>query len=797
MKPKKAFTLVEVILAVALLGVVVVVYLNGIGQGFLLMRSGVDYTISTFDAQKEMEELVVESKSNFEASPENKDFTVNVFSGANEVTVDLKTVVTTNTKNPIYTAFVTSYKLPEALAPSVAKFDVGVYTQGTMTPAFPWFEDPIELRGECSFSAVPVIYQNRNRWYISNDAEAEPAFPSGYLVYFEELKDMPGVLASGKTLVKNSALEPLEAAHFYYFESRPFTAEGKIATFINEDRILVLNRNGSALWQSFIEDVYFNRENILKTDTDVDVMQNTDWPTLDLGWKETEDPEGAMVATRIPASLRGKSIKADVNFEIDKKALAEYNSLLGTGISFVNAENSGYMFTFDVIENKVMLNKLNKGRYDGTTPLKEIDLLTDPAFEKLRTTVDGVKTFYWTKSLNSTLSYRPASSSMDFQLHFLNEAGEIVSSDIVSVDLGTSPITPEFIGFKSYSELPYKPDSRYEITDKYQRNYAAHFYNLSLTQASAEPEEDEIVNLILNNNIFVYGSDLYFKGNEIIGNESAIFISNKEGALENSNFNYGAKINVSNIYVQGRINTNNGSVLWGSEEFPGQIHVDNDVNFGSGDRHIYGDMYINGDFRIGHAIIHGKVYVDGDFGLGEDIGRNYFDFLSMEGHVYYTGKLIEFPKKAFSTAHPDFPATKVTYVPPVVIPKLTMPTYQEDKWYQDRGYITDKNTILSDDLKLFVDGYSGSSDSSKLAPKNVIIVAKTGDIEIINMWKDDAMTGILFAPNGKVTFSGGRFEGLVIAKNGFFVPSGGSYVKFLPAIDFTTKINMPFRAPVK
>ena len=40
------------------------------------------------------------------------------------------------------------------------------------------------------------------------------------------------------------------------------------------------------------------------------------------------------------------------------------------------------------------------------------------------------------------------------------------------------------------------------------------------------------------------------------------------------------------------------------------------------------------------------------------------------------------------------------------------------------------------------------------------------------------MTGVLFAPNGKVTFNGASFEGLVIAKDGFYVTSGGTTVTF-------------------
>ncbi|WP_421908846.1 hypothetical protein [Methanolacinia petrolearia] len=37
---------------------------------------------------------------------------------------------------------------------------------------------------------------------------------------------------------------------------------------------------------------------------------------------------------------------------------------------------------------------------------------------------------------------------------------------------------------------------------------------------------------------------------------------------------------------------------------------------------------------------------------------------------------------------------------------------------------------------------------------------------------------MLFAPNGRVTFNGDHFEGVVIAKDGFYVTSGGTDVEF-------------------
>jgi hypothetical protein len=51
------------------------------------------------------------------------------------------------------------------------------------------------------------------------------------------------------------------------------------------------------------------------------------------------------------------------------------------------------------------------------------------------------------------------------------------------------------------------------------------------------------------------------------------------------------------------------------------------------------------------------------------------------------------------------------------------------------------------------------------------------------------VTGVLFAPNGKVTFNGGFFEGVVIARDGFFVTSGGTQVTFRNIAEYFSDPN--------
>jgi hypothetical protein len=57
------------------------------------------------------------------------------------------------------------------------------------------------------------------------------------------------------------------------------------------------------------------------------------------------------------------------------------------------------------------------------------------------------------------------------------------------------------------------------------------------------------------------------------------------------------------------------------------------------------------------------------------------------------------------------------------------------------------------------------------------------------------MTGVLFAPNGKVNFNGASFDGLVIARDGFYVTSGGSTINFKSIKEFIpNKEDFPLQA---
>ncbi|MFD2706172.1 hypothetical protein [Salibacterium lacus] len=268
------------------------------------------------------------------------------------------------------------------------------------------------------------------------------------------------------------------------------------------------------------------------------------------------------------------------------------------------------------------------------------------------------------------------------------------------------------------------------------------------------------------NELFIFGSSFTFRGNNVYGDGSSVFIRDP---LETSDLNGGAFTGVSNIYIDDSVKLDGGSAGLGSASEPGQIHVNGDLELWGGSRNIYGDVYVNGDFRLKDARIHGNVYVNGDVELG------YKPSFNENSSVFYTGDL-EAPKHYPNEILDRM--KKLTSVPEVDIPDAAVPEPQRDQWYANHGYnqnVQPENMKLyggdiriesyyDDNLGRYVDTYS-----------NAVIVSK-GDITISSGGL--SFSGFLYAPNGEVTFNGGSFEGTVITRDGFHVTSGGTNVTF-------------------
>ena len=169
--------------------------------------------------------------------------------------------------------------------------------------------------------------------------------------------------------------------------------------------------------------------------------------------------------------------------------------------------------------------------------------------------------------------------------------------------------------------------------------------------------------------------------------------------IETSNLNGGSLLNITNMYFNGPVKIDNGSASFGSKNKPGHIYVNGDLDFWSGTRNVYGDLRINGKFRLKDAIIHGDVYVNGDLELGwtPQIKKN----------IYYTGNLIAPSNYNQSILNK---IVKVNSVDSFIIPMVDF-DLKEDRWYKNNGYVVKGNEtgIIPQNAKILVDNYKNTN----------------------------------------------------------------------------------------
>lgn len=280
-----------------------------------------------------------------------------------------------------------------------------------------------------------------------------------------------------------------------------------------------------------------------------------------------------------------------------------------------------------------------------------------------------------------------------------------------------------------------------------------------------EKPKTDFYTYLKNNNVFVYGSQFNFQGDKAIGPDATMVV---KGDLIGSQLNGGAFNNVSNIYFDGDVNIDGGSAGLGSSKQPGTIYVNGDLTLWNGSRDIYGDVYVNGNFTLKDANIHGNIYVNGDVELGNT------PTIKDDVRIYYSGTLSH-PKHGYpqsilaKTVHQsEVPITMKSFV--------NIPQVKPNQWFIDNGFT---KKIMPENMKLYDDDINIKSYYDNTLGKNVdtfnnAIIVSNGDITIKS--RDLKMTGVLIAPNGKVTFEGKSFEGLVVARDGFYVTSGGTII---------------------
>ncbi len=240
-----------------------------------------------------------------------------------------------------------------------------------------------------------------------------------------------------------------------------------------------------------------------------------------------------------------------------------------------------------------------------------------------------------------------------------------------------------------------------------------------------------------------------FYGSELVTQAAgAVRVSGLGVAIMRDGASYtgNTRIEVAYIYAGDDV-TLSGTSRLGSSTEPTLVYVDGNVTLG-GSSAIYGDLYLTGTFSGDLSRVFGTVY----FGFDEDDLPDFVRFAREDS----------------------------------LRPALRAP----DQWYYDRGYSA--NPAWGNGMRVFTrDDYTSANDRPSAA--NVVIVS-AGDITL-NMGGAPGilLSGIVFAPSGKVTLNGKGFAGTVIARDGLFTTQGNTDVTFQ---DMSTFLDSPDDYPL-
>ncbi len=288
------------------------------------------------------------------------------------------------------------------------------------------------------------------------------------------------------------------------------------------------------------------------------------------------------------------------------------------------------------------------------------------------------------------------------------------------------------------------------------------------------PPPPDPPNPVVDEQVFVYGTTIIGGGSANVVGEGATIVLTSN--LDVKDIGGGTDLEISSIFVGGNLVMTTGNSNLGSPDYPGVIFVAGNAIFARSGRNVYGDVYVHGNFEGSQGtLIHGNVYVQGAVVLGQQ-----GVWLADGKNIYYRG--------GFST-HNNVEAWVVARcIQDPNTPRFTPPTFgtlelHPDNWYTSRGYAS--SGALTSNMKIFADNYS--STVARPPATNVIIVSK-GDITISGTG-DNLVSGVLFAPSGMVTFGGDRFEGTVIAKDGFTIGRPNALITFIGIERYITNYN--------
>lgn len=390
---------------------------------------------------------------------------------------------------------------------------------------------------------------------------------------------------------------------------------------------------------------------------------------------------------------------------------------------------------------------------------------------QLRMMHENNETLYY----NSDMMYKDASKATSLtteQYHFVEaQIKNLENSNLMQIDKNS--ITTKNFSLPSKSTL----DVSFIIADYIGNEYKLETIlpsetNLAIDSKVEKPTKvHEFYTYLASNNVFVYGSTFDMFGS-IVNGTGTIVINNENKKDLIFDGNQKNDINISNVYID---KTNNNVIF--------------DKNTKLGTKGQTEVVSIKGNVELNHGggVIEADiVYIDGN--------------VLLDNGAKISGRIVIITGNVNSIKNID--ATEKLYVggdvtpdilsnyPQINISSINIPELRDVTWYSAHDYKSSNN--LESNMKYFMNSESSILNTSQDL-NNVIIVVQ-GNITL-NMGSGN-FSGVIFAPNGSVTFNGDSFKGVVIAKNGFFVADRNPkpVITFTNITEYITDVNnLPFQ----
>ena len=277
-------------------------------------------------------------------------------------------------------------------------------------------------------------------------------------------------------------------------------------------------------------------------------------------------------------------------------------------------------------------------------------------------------------------------------------------------------------------------------------------------------KEEDPYDYFKDNDVFIHGKNLFISGSASLFGNGTMIINNGDNIPDLILSGGGSKLDSKNISIDrtGKNVIFDDSAHLGNLVSTDVVNIKGNVILNRGTSQIAGkNVYIDGDVEFNNSafIIAKKLFINGNVNF-----NNYTAKITAD-EIYINGTVTKF-KPEVNHLNNVFKKFDPKLIPSHQVMKQ-LKTKDKD-WFSKNNYVSARK--LTDGIKIYTNDYKYTN---WMGTTNNVIIVSEKDIVIDNMG-GATLSGVLFAPNGKVEFSGEKFEGVIITKDGINLGQGNT-----------------------